>query len=93
MSARETESISINIRAKKSQRAVIDRAAELLHRSRSDFMLEVAYREAENVLLDHALFVVDATTFEKFQTALEAPMPTTEKLRQLLEKKAPWDKK
>ena len=42
----------INLRASQKQKLLIDRAAELLGRTRSDFMLESACREAETVLLD-----------------------------------------
>ena len=86
------ESVSINIRAKARQRDLIDQAAERLNRSRSDFMLEAACREAEDVLLDQAFFAVDADTFEHFQTLLDEPLPATDKLRRLLKLKAPWDK-
>ena len=43
----------INLRASRRQKLLIDRAAEALGRSRSDFMLSTACREAESVLLDH----------------------------------------
>ena len=86
------ESVSINIRAKTRQRDLIDRAAERLGRSRSDFMLEAACNKAEDVLLDHAFFSVDANTFAKFQALLDKPLPTTDKLRRLLNTKAPWEK-
>ncbi len=85
-------SISINIRAKIRQRDLIDQAAKRLGRSRSDFMLEAACNKAEDVLLDQAFFSVDSNTFEKFQALLNKPLPTTDKLRRLLNKKAPWDK-
>ena len=89
---RETLSVSINIRAKARQRDLIDQAAERLGRSRSDFMLEVACREAEDVLLDQAFFTVDEGTFAKFQALLDQPLPPTDKLRRLLKTKAPWEK-
>lgn len=89
---REAASVSINIRAKARQRDLIDQAAERLGRSRSDFMLEAACREAEDVLLDQAFFSVDADTFAKFQTLLDHPLPPTDKLRRLLKTKAPWEK-
>jgi uncharacterized protein (DUF1778 family) len=41
----------INIRAKTSQRDLIDMAANLVSKSRTDFMLEVACREAQDILL------------------------------------------
>ncbi|NOT85915.1 MAG: DUF1778 domain-containing protein [Methylococcaceae bacterium] len=89
---REAVSVSINIRAKAKQRDLIDQAADHLGRSRSDFMLEVACREAENVLLDQTFFTVDTDTFTKFQALLDHPLPPTDKLRRLLKTKAPWEK-
>ena len=90
--AQRKESVSINIRAKAEQRDLIDQAAERLGRSRSEFMLAAACREAEDVLLDQAFFTVNAGTFAKFQTMLDRPLPPTDKLRRLLKTKAPWDK-
>jgi len=89
---KEALSVSINIRAKARQRDLIDQAAARLGRSRSDFMLEVACREAEDVLLDQAFFTVDEGTFAKFQALLDLPLPPTDKLRRLLKTKAPWNK-
>jgi uncharacterized protein (DUF1778 family) len=85
------EAVSINIRAKIKQRDLIDQAASRLGRSRSEFMLEAACREAEDVLLDQAFFAVDAGTFAQFQALLDKPLPPTDKLRRLLKKQAPWD--
>lgn len=92
MSTQAKSSVPINIRAKESQRDLIDQAASKLGRSRSDFMLEAACRKAEDVLLDQAFFSADAMTFKKFQVLLEHPLPATDKLRRLLKTKAPWDK-
>ena len=88
---KETLTVSINIRAKTKQRDLIDQAAEHLGRSRSDFMLEAACREAEAVLLDQAFFSVDASTFAQFQALLDQPLPATDKLRRLLTTQAPWE--
>lgn len=88
--ARINESVSINIRAKARQRNLIDQAADKLGRSRSEFMLDAACRQAEDVLLDQTFFTVDADTFEKFQTLLDSPLPATDKLRRLLRTKTPW---
>jgi uncharacterized protein (DUF1778 family) len=90
--AQRKEAVSINIRARVQQRDLIDQAAERLGRSRSDFMLAAACREAEDVLLDQAFFTVNAGTFAKFQAMLDRPLPPTDKLRRLLKTKAPWDK-
>ena len=89
--SRALGSVSINIRAKARQRDLIDQAAERLGRSRSDFMLDAACREAENVLLDQTFFAVDAGTFASFQALLDRPLPPTARLRRLLNTKAPWE--
>lgn len=86
------EAVSINIRAKARQRDLIDQAADRLGRSRSEFMLDAACREAENVLLDQTFFTVDAGTFARFQALLDTPLPPSDKLRRLLKTKAPWEK-
>jgi uncharacterized protein (DUF1778 family) len=90
--AKKQQSVSINIRAKIRQRDLIDQAAERLGRSRSDFMLEAACRQAEDVLLDQTFFTVDADSFKKFQALIDQPLPATDKLRRLLKTKSPWDK-
>ena len=82
---------NINIRAKRAQRDLIDQAAELLGKTRSDFMLETACREAEDVLLDRRVFVLDAETFERFRAMLDAPPSENPKLRKLMATTAPWE--
>lgn len=86
------DAISINIRAKLRQRDLIDQAAQRLGRSRSDFMLESACREAEDVLLNQCFFTVNEGIFAKFKALVNEPLPPTDKLRRLLNTKAPWDK-
>lgn len=83
--------ITINIRAHQTQRDLIDRAAEALGKSRSDFMLETACREAEAVLLDRRLFILDNEKFQQFVDLLDAPPSANENLHKLLKTKAPWD--
>ena len=90
-SSGQTRDININIRAKRTQRDLIDQAAELLGKTRSDFMLETACREAEDVLLDQRVFTLDAETFKKFQAMLDAPPSENPKLRKLMATKAPWE--
>lgn len=82
---------AINIRASRRQRDLIDQAAHLLGKSRSDFMLETACREAENVLLDRTFFRLDDEAFARFSELLDSPPAPTEELRKLLQCKAPWE--
>ena len=81
----------INLRAKDSQRNLIDRAAALLGKNRSDFMLEAACREAEHVLLDQCLFMLDQEKYDAFSQALEAPIQDNSALHKLMARKSPWE--
>lgn len=89
---RTSRDVSINLRASRQQRTLIDRAAEAVGKSRSDFMLEAARREAEAVLLDRRYFVVDSQAFNAFVEKLDAPPRPNARLRRLLREKAPWDR-
>ena len=82
---------TINIRVSRQQRDVIDQAAQALGKSRSDFMVETAYREAEQVLLDRTVFTLDEQAFAEFEAMLDAPPAPTDALRNLLTSKAPWE--
>ena len=83
----------INLRALPTQRALIDRAATLLGKSRSDFMLEVACREATDVLLDQRLFLLDEQQFQAFEEALTQPLDKDRQQRvsRLLQSVSPWE--
>jgi uncharacterized protein (DUF1778 family) len=83
---------TINLRASRKQKALIDRAANALGRSRSDFMLDTACREAETVLLDRRYFVLSEDEFKKFTAMLDRSPKENPRLRRLLQTKAPWDR-
>ena len=83
--------VIINLRANRSQRAVIDRAAEKLGKNRSDFMLDAACREAESVLLDQRHFQLGGKEFKRFLAILDRAPSENPRLRRLLKTKAPWE--
>jgi uncharacterized protein (DUF1778 family) len=83
---------TINLRASQRQKQLIDRAAEALGRSRSDFMLETACREAESVLLDQRYFSLSEADFKRFVALLDRPPKDNPRLRRLLHTRAPWDR-
>lgn len=83
---------NINLRVSRSQKALIDRAAGALGRSRSDFMLEAACRAAESALLDRRYFQLDDAEFRRFTAILDKPPAANPRLARLLRTKAPWDK-
>ena len=84
--------MTINLRTSQRQRALIDRAAETIGKNRSDFMLEAACREANAVLLDRRLFLLDKKAYKRFSDALDRPPADNPRLRRLLTSKAPWER-
>ena len=90
-SVSQTRDVTINIRAKPNQRALIDRAAQLQGKSRSEFMLESAYQKAQDVLLDRCFFGLDEIKFKQFFALLDVPPTPNQKLNALLKTKSPWD--
>lgn len=81
---------AINLRALPEQRDLIDHAANLLGKNRSDFMLEAACERAQAVVLDQVFFGLDAVKFQQFTAMLDAPPTANPGLDRLLAVKAPW---
>lgn len=81
----------INMRVEPEQHALLTKAAAVLNKDRSVFILDVACREAENVLLDQRFFQLNNADFDAFDAALNAPVPTSGKLKELLATPAPWE--
>ena len=83
---------TIPIRARAKDRDLIDRAAKTLGKSRSEFMLETARREAEIVLADQRVFYLHAKQWDAFVKELDKPPKDNPRLRELFKRKAPWEK-
>ena len=82
---------AINLRARAEQRELIDQAASLLGKNRSDFMLEAACEKAQGIMLDQVFFQLDSQKFAQFCQMLDAPVCSNAGLDRLLAVKAPWD--
>lgn len=87
----EVRDQAINIRVTQAQRDLIDRAASALGKNRSEFILETMSRESEHVLLDQVYFRLDDDAYARFTALLDAPPAPTASLRDLLQRKAPWE--
>jgi uncharacterized protein (DUF1778 family) len=81
---------AINLRALPQQRKLIDQAAQLLGKNRSDFMLEAACDKAQSVLLDQVFFNLDDEKFQQFTALLDGPLEPNPGLERLMSVKAPW---
>jgi uncharacterized protein (DUF1778 family) len=84
---------TLNLRIKPDERGLIDRAAELTGKTRTDFVLEAARRAAVDALSDRTLFSVDAKTYAKFVAALDSSLQPNDKLRRTMQTAAPWERK
>ncbi len=91
LSTGNTRDVTINIRAKQTQRDLIDQAAQIAGKSRSEFMLESAYQKAQEVILDRCFFGLDEVKFREFMALLDAEPGRNQKLETLLTRKALWD--
>jgi uncharacterized protein (DUF1778 family) len=87
----QARDVTINIRAKQNQRDLIDRAAEVQNKSRSEFMLESAYQKAQDVILERSFFGLDEVKFQQFIELLDTPPKSNENLHALLTTKPLWD--
>ncbi|HXO72610.1 MAG TPA: DUF1778 domain-containing protein [Bradyrhizobium sp.] len=83
---------SLNLRIKPELRALIDRAAQLAGKNRTDFVLDAARRAAEDALLDRTVFSVSPKAYAEFLKRLDAPPQPNDRLRRTMRTAAPWDR-
>ncbi|MGY3491521.1 uncharacterized protein (DUF1778 family) [Bradyrhizobium sp. USDA 4502] len=72
--------------------AIIDRAATLRGRSRTDFVREAAVRAAEDVLMETVPIRMSSAGFKAFMTAMAGPAKPVPEMQELLRRAAPWEK-
>jgi uncharacterized protein (DUF1778 family) len=83
---------SVNLRIDARARQLIDEAATVLGKTRTEFMIESARREAIDVVLDQRVFLLDAARYDAFVQGLDNPPPPGPKLRSLLRRVPAWQK-
>lgn len=81
----------INFRAPASKQALIDHAAEVLGKNRTEFILEASCEKAREVLADQTHFVLSQHALQRFNELIEAPLTNTDALHRLLSTPAPWE--
>lgn len=82
---------SINLRIEAETRQLIDDAAAVLGKTRTEFMVDSARRYAIDVLLDQRLFALDRDRYAAFVHALDNPPAPGPKLRALLRRTPAWE--
>jgi len=82
---------ALNIRIKPQVRELIDRAAQLTGKNRTDFVLDAARRAAEDALLDRTVLTVSPKAYREFLARLDAPPRPNKRLMKSLQTPAPWE--
>jgi uncharacterized protein (DUF1778 family) len=81
---------SVNLRIAAGTRRLIDDAAAILGKTRTEFMVESARRQAVDVLLDQRLLTLDADRYDAFLRALDHPPAPGPKLTALMRRVPAW---
>lgn len=83
---------TLNLRIKPGERSLIDRAAELTGKTRTDFVLDAARLAAVDTLTQRTLFSAGTKAYAKFVAALDAPPRPNDKLVRTMQTLAPWER-
>ena len=73
--------------------AIIDRAASLRGRSRTEFMRDAAVRTAEEVIMENTVIRMSPEGFAAFVDMLDRPARPVPEMVELLKRSAPWETK
>ena len=89
---RTSRSARLGLRATPEQEAVLRRAADIAHKSLTDFILDSACHAAEQTLLDQRLFIVSGEQYQDLLNMLDQPAQDNQGLQDLFSHTAPWEK-
>lgn len=81
----------ISMRLPEADIAMIDRAASLRGRSRTDFVRDAAVRAAEDALMENRLIRMSPEGFADFMAALAPPAAPVPAMVELAKRPAPWE--
>ena len=89
-SLRGPRSSRLGLRATAEQEQVLRRAAEVAHKSLTDFILDSACQAAEQTLIDQRLFLVSGERCESWFELLDRPAADNPGLADLFSRPEPW---
>ncbi len=90
-STTERKEYPISMRLPEADVAMIDRAATLRGRSRTDFVRDAAVRAAEEVVMEQSLVRMSPEGFAGFMGILAAPATPVPEMVELVKRPAPWE--
>ena len=89
--AAERKEHPISMRLPEADVAMIDRAAGLRGRSRTDFVRDAAVRAAEDVLMENRLIRMSPEGFDAFMAAVSGPAMPVPEMVEAVHRAAPWE--
>lgn len=87
----ERKEYPISMRLPEADVAMIDRAASLRGRSRTDFVRDAAVRAAEEVVMENRLIRMTPEGFAGFMEILSRPAAPVPEMVELAKRPAPWE--
>ena len=87
----ERKEYPISMRLPDSDVAMIDRAATLRGRSRTDFVRDAAVRAAEEVIMEQGLVRMSPEGFADFMEVLSRPAAQVPEMVELAKRPSPWE--
>lgn len=81
----------LSLRLADADIAIIDRAASLRGRSRTEFMRDAAVRTAEEVIIENTVIRMSSEGFAAFVDLLDRPAIAVPEMVELLKRPAPWE--
>jgi uncharacterized protein (DUF1778 family) len=81
----------LSMRLPETDIAIIDRAADLRGRSRTDFVREAAVRAAEEVIMENTPIRMSQKGFSAFMAAIVSKPVAVREMVDFLKRPAPWE--
>jgi uncharacterized protein (DUF1778 family) len=81
----------LSMRLPEEDISLIDRAAAIRGRSRTEFVRDAAVRAAEEVVLDTHLIRLSPEGFEDFLEIISRPPAPVPAIVEIMKRKAPWE--
>lgn len=91
MTTTKRKEYPLSMRLPEADIALIDRAADLRGRSRTDFLREAAVQAAEQVLMEQRLVTMSPEGFAAFVAAIAQPAVPVPEMVELLARPSPWE--
>ncbi len=83
---------TLNIRIKPDERNLIDRAARIRGKNRTEFILDAVRLAAEETLYNQAIIIAGPEAYAKFLEQLDGQLSPNARLRKTMQTPAPWEK-